>query len=68
MIKGSKVIQSYTREMFEKDYAKSSGFNVERLKQLGLKAIPCDCGLDCCRGWKMDSPETRERLENAQSS
>ncbi len=42
-----------TKEEFEYGYAQRSGLTVDELHTLGLRAEPCDCGADNCRGWKM---------------
>lgn len=38
---------------FERGYAERSGMTVDELHDLGLRAEPCDCGEDCCGGWKV---------------
>ena len=44
-----------TREEFERDYAEQSGMTIERLHQLGLAVVPCDCDYEKCQGWAMVS-------------
>ena len=54
-----------TKDEFEKGYAKRSGITVERLGELGLFALPCDCGEDGCKGWRTSTKvieDTREEL------
>lgn len=43
-----------TKEEFINFYAEKSGTPVDFLMQY-LKAEPCDCGEEFCRGWKMVS-------------
>lgn len=45
----------YTKEDFERDYAKNSGMSVERLKELGQVAVECGCDEDDCLGFRMVS-------------
>jgi hypothetical protein len=51
-----------TRDEFESEYAQKSGVTVEKLHELGLYAIPCDCDDPMCRGWAMDR-EGREPVK-----
>jgi len=46
---------------FERKYAKRSKTTVKRLHELGLFAVPCDCGNKLCKGWAMI---TRENLKS----
>jgi hypothetical protein len=49
-----------TKEEFVRDYARRSGTTVKHLRELGMWAEPCDCGIGDCAGWKMCSqPPTR---------
>ena len=41
------------RDEFEASYATQSGISIARLRKLGLRPEPCDCGEDGCAGWKM---------------
>jgi hypothetical protein len=43
-----------TRDEFITQYAEGSKIGVEMLRQIGLIAVPCDCGDDSCRGWRME--------------
>ena len=42
-----------SRQEFEQLYAEKSGTTVEFLRNIGLVAVPCDCGKDSCMGWQM---------------
>lgn len=42
-----------TKEEFELWYAQNSGTTVEKLKELGRVAKPCNCGDPLCKGWQM---------------
>jgi len=51
-----------TREEFERYYAGNSGIPVEKLRELGLHAEPCDCDDETCLGWAMDREHRSGRL------
>ena len=38
---------------FIEEYCKNSGLTPDKLNELGLFAIPCDCGGDSCKEWAM---------------
>ena len=42
-----------TKEEFEQGYAERSGMTVERLHELGLGGVPCNCDYEDCKGWQM---------------
>lgn len=42
-----------TADEFVAAYAARSNVSVERLKELGYKAYPCDCDYPGCEGWKL---------------
>lgn len=48
-------MKSMTKEQFEKQYAKNSNMTVEQLHKLGLRALPCICNYEDCKGWQMRS-------------
>ena len=50
------------KDEFEEYFAKGSHTTVEKLHEWGLFAIPCECGEEICKGWKMDweNRETRK--------
>ncbi len=59
-----------TAEQFESEYAAASNVSVEVLRQWGLRVEQCDCGDECCRGWKMAPtlflgplPEALQRMD-----
>jgi len=43
-----------TEDEFWEFYARRSGFSVEELRGMGMRALPCACNEPACRGWKMD--------------
>lgn len=46
-----------TEDEFWEHYARGSGISVEALRDMGARAMPCDCGEPACRGWRMDMTE-----------
>ena len=42
-----------TKEQFEQWYADNSGTPLERLAEIGLSAVACNCGRSSCKGWRM---------------
>lgn len=42
-----------TKEEFEREYSENTGMSPEKLKEIGLSAVACDCGKPQCRGWRM---------------
>lgn len=42
----------FTREDFEREYAKRSNMTVDELR-LYFHALKCDCGDELCEGWAM---------------
>lgn len=55
-----------TKEEFEQQYARNSGYSLEKLKKLGMHAVECACGFDVCEGWNMESqPQPAPCLECA---
>ena len=42
---------------FVKNYCKRSKLSEDRLLELGLFPIPCNCGEDDCLGWAMITKE-----------
>jgi len=50
-----------TQSEFIKQYCENSNLTEERLNELGLFAMPCDCKQsEDCKGWAM---KTREELK-----
>jgi hypothetical protein len=54
------MTSTISKEQFEKDYATGLGKTVEQIREQGLKAEPCDCEDESCRGWQMVSAYERE--------
>ena len=50
-----KVDCELTKEEFEKAYAFRSDMTPDQVAELGLAAMPCDCGEDDCKGWAMQN-------------
>lgn len=44
-----------TKEEFEIKYAEESGLTLQQLYDSGCHAVPCNCGQDGCKGWRMAS-------------
>jgi hypothetical protein len=56
-----------SRDVFEAEYAASSGVTVEQLHTYGRYAEPCDCGDGAyCRGWKMGRLSFEQQLRKAE--
>ena len=49
-----------SKDEFEANYAERSGMTVERLRELGQYAAPCDCDYEHCQGWQMNSAEVEK--------
>lgn len=45
-----------TKEEFERQYATRSNIPLDRLKELGFVAHPCDCEEEGCQGWQAVFP------------
>jgi len=45
--------QKLSKEEFEINFAKKYGFTLTELRDIGLFAIPCNCGSPNCQGWLM---------------
>lgn len=46
-----------TETQFEEQYARNSGTTIDKLHELGLFAVPCDCEQEGCEGWAMMTKE-----------
>lgn len=46
-----------TADEFETRYAAASGYPVKWFHANEMRARPCDCGEDICRGWQMMADE-----------
>ena len=51
-------MKKITKEEFEEKYARLSHMTIERLRELKLIAIPCECDYKLCHGWQMVNKET----------
>jgi hypothetical protein len=62
-------MKKMNKSEFENNYATRGGLIVktdnevkEWLHDLGLKAKPCDCGDEDCRGWQMIHIKPKDRI------
>ncbi len=37
-------------------YARECGLPAAKLASIGIRAVPCHCGLPVCRGWRVAEP------------
>ena len=42
-----------TKKQFIKNYCKKSNITYEKIKSLGMRARPCYCNYEGCKGWQM---------------
>jgi hypothetical protein len=53
-----------TKEEFLESFSLRSGFSKSDFDLLGMEAVKCNCKLDRCPGWTMESKLKNERGEN----
>lgn len=56
-------------EAIEREYAARSGMTLETLRDLGLRAVTCDCDAPNCRGWRIEfAPDALSRQRSVLTS
>lgn len=52
-----------TKDEFEALYVENGGVTIEWLREFGWVAAPCDCGEECCQGWRMMHRDEEDQSE-----
>lgn len=50
-------VKMITQSEFIKNYCKNSEIEESKLNEIGLFAVPCNCGEDACENWAMITKE-----------